>query len=94
MSFVRYYRMTAREGAASELHAALENLRGLVLPLPGCEGVELLRNTEVPDQFVFMERWSSVESHREGGKALGKQAFAPVMAALAGPPEAAGLIPA
>ena len=93
MSFVRHYLMTARVGEAATLQAALESLSAKVAPLPGCDGVELYRDSDKSERFHFLERWQSVEQHKEGGKALGKEAFAPIMAVLAGPPEAASLDP-
>jgi heme oxygenase (mycobilin-producing) len=44
-----------------------------------------------PERFTFLERWNTVEAQRAGGKTEGKDAFTPVMAALAVPPEAATL---
>ncbi|MDT0509723.1 antibiotic biosynthesis monooxygenase family protein [Novosphingobium sp. MMS21-SN21R] len=90
-AFLRLYRMTAHESEGPALRAALETLAAQVQRIEGCEGTELLQDCDKPDQFVLLERWTSAEAHKAGGKLLGKEAFAPVMAALAGPPEAASL---
>ncbi|WP_068078010.1 putative quinol monooxygenase [Novosphingobium lentum] len=92
-AFVRFYRMTARAGEGGALRDALAALAAKVRPIEGCEGTELLEDAEQPGQFVFLERWASADAHKAGGKLLGKDAFAPIMAVLAGPPEASSLTP-
>jgi quinol monooxygenase YgiN len=91
MTYVRYYRMTARDGQGTALRAALETLLAKVEPLAGCQGVELLNDADKADIYVLLERWTSGEAHKEGGRMLGKEAFAPIMAVLSSPPESASL---
>lgn len=93
MAHVRYYCMTARDGEEQVLRGALEALSDKVKVIAGCQGTELLVDADKPGRFVFLERWASADAHKDGGKLLGKEAFAPVMAALSGPPEAASLTP-
>lgn len=92
-AYVRFYRMTARSGQAAALRSALEALASQVQQIAGCQGTELFGDADKPGTFVFLERWISADAHKDGGKLLGKEAFAPVMAALDGPPEAAALTP-
>jgi quinol monooxygenase YgiN len=87
MTIVRHYLMTAAEGRGPELRKILQDLANKVRPLAGCEGVELYQDPELEIRFIFQERWTSADAHREAGKALGREVFAPVMAALAKPPE-------
>jgi quinol monooxygenase YgiN len=93
MAYIRYYCMTAREGEEEALRSALEALSDKVRPISGCGGTELLEDADKPGRYVFLERWTSADAHKEGGKLLGKGAFAPIMATLAGPPESASLTP-
>ncbi len=93
MSFVRSYLMIAKPGDEPALAAALERLAGKVRPIEGCTGVELYQDIDKPERFTFLERWTSIDAHKAGGKLLGKEAFAPIMAALAAPPEAASIAP-
>ena len=93
MGYVRLYRMTARDGMGPALRAALEALASRVAALSGSAGTELFEDAEKPGQFVFLERWTSADAHQDGGKLLGKEAFAPIMAVLNGPPESAALTP-
>ncbi len=87
MTVLRHYLMKAAQGCGAELRAVLVTLAGQVKPLPGCEAVELFADPRDADAYIFVEHWASIDAHKAGGAALGKEAFAPVMAVLAGPPE-------
>ncbi|KRB85297.1 hypothetical protein ASE00_00350 [Sphingomonas sp. Root710] len=87
MTLVRHYLMTAKPGGAEMLEAALVALAAVIRPVEGCRGIELLREDGRPGSFVFIERWASRQAHEASGRELPKQSFAPVMAALAHPPE-------
>ena len=87
MSVARIYRMTATAGQGDALAAALAGLVPPVLAQPGCLGVDTYRDLDNPDLFLFVEKWASVEAHKAGLGAMPKDVLAPVMAALAGPPE-------
>jgi heme oxygenase (mycobilin-producing) len=93
MPIVRHYVMTAREGEGPALQAALLDLAAKAAPLDGCDGCELYQDSEQADRFFFLERWQSPEQHKQGGETLGKDAFAPIMAVLAKPPEGLSLLP-
>src|SRR3546814_6728138 len=79
MPFVRHYLMIARPEEIDTLRRALEALAAKIAPLEGCEGTELYQDADKPERFVFLERWQSSEHQKEGGKALGKEAFAPIL---------------
>lgn len=87
MTTARFYIMHAAEGKDAALETALGALADAVRPLQGCEGVELTRDSGNERRFIFIEKWVSIEAHKDAGKALGKEALAPVMAALDGPPD-------
>jgi quinol monooxygenase YgiN len=91
MAYVKYYRLTAPVGEGRALRDAVDALLVRVRPLAGCQAVELLNDASNADAFVLLERWITVEAHKEGGRVLGKEAFAPVMAALGSPAETASL---
>lgn len=93
MTVLRHYLMRAAEGRGEALGAALAALADKVRPLAGCEKVEMFTDAGDANAFIFIEYWSSVEAHKAAGAALGKDAFADVMAALAGPPEGRYLNP-
>jgi quinol monooxygenase YgiN len=94
MTIIRQYTMTATDGQADTLLAALRALATAVEALPGSEGVELLRDVERAERFVFVERWASVEVHKAGAGGIPKELISAVMAPLAAPLEGAYLAPA
>lgn len=87
MTIARHYVMHAAAGKDATLETALRALADKVRPLPGCEGVELLRDIGSELRFIFIEKWASVEAHKEAGKLLPKEAIDALGAALDGPPE-------
>ena len=93
MTVSRYYLMIAREGEIDALCKALIGLAEQVRALPGCDGVEIGQEDKVTTRFHFVERWTSVDAHREGGKLLPKDGTAPLRAVIAEPPYGAYLNP-
>lgn len=93
MTVLRHYRMQAAEGRSDDLRAALTVLAAQVSPLDGCERIEMFADPADPATFFFVEHWRSIDDHKAAGQALGKGALAPVMAALASPPEGRYLEP-
>lgn len=91
MTIARHYVMNAAEGRDAQLETALTALADAVRKVPGSEGVELLRDLGNERRFVFIEKWTSVEAHKGALDHLGKDALAPIMAALDGPPDGAYL---
>ena len=89
MTVARHYLMHASEGNDAALESALRALADAVAPLPGCEGVELLRDLGNERRFIFIEKWADVGAHKAAGPLLDKSLFAPMMAALDGPPDGA-----
>ena len=89
MSIARHYVMNAREGQDAVLETALRDLADIVRGVPGSQGVELLRDLGNERRFILIEKWDSVEAHSAGGKQIPKEAIAPLMAALDGPPDGA-----
>ena len=82
----RSYAMTAADGRADELCDALQALAAQVRALPGAVRVDVLHDQKAPAAYLFVETWESAEAAASGGKALGREAFAPIMGALATPP--------
>ena len=91
MTIARHYVMQAKAGMEAALDAALRAVAQAVRPLPGCEGVEMLRDLAHEGRFIFIEQWADVEAHKAAGALLDKSLFVPMMAALDGPPESAYL---
>ncbi|KKW92523.1 MULTISPECIES: putative quinol monooxygenase [Sphingobium] len=91
MTVARHYIMHAKEGMDATLETALRAIADAVRPLPGCEGVEMLRDLGNERRFVLIERWADVDAHKAAGAMLDKGLIAPMMAALDGPPDGAYL---
>ena len=66
MTIARHYRMTAKDGGAATLRTALVDLVAALQDIPGFEGAEMMQDVSTPEQFVFIERWGSVQLHKEG----------------------------
>jgi quinol monooxygenase YgiN len=81
--------MTAAADKGTALADALTKIAAIAEKLPGCEGVQILRDIESPQNFVLIEKWISVEAHKAGLSSFPKEALAPLSTALAAPPEGA-----
>lgn len=89
MTVARLYIMHAKEGLDGAMEAALLGLADVVRPVPGCVGVELLRDMGNERRFIFIEKWESEEAHGSALANLPKGALDGVMAAIDGPPDGA-----
>jgi quinol monooxygenase YgiN len=86
MPLTRLYQMKSRRQEGDALEAALKKLAGRVISIPGCQGVELMRDSQNHDHFVFVERWTSPDLHKSGAQMLGRDALCDVEALLSEPP--------
>lgn len=87
MTVARVYRMIAAEGKGDALANALVSFAPVVSAMVGCHGAEVLRDTEAPLRFLFIEKWATIDAHKAAGALLPKGSLDGVMDALAGPPE-------
>src|SRR5688572_6295295 len=53
-------------GRESEFEAAFSQARHLISAMRGFLSLELGQNTQVPNRYVLLVKWQSVEDHREG----------------------------
>lgn len=91
MTIARHYTMETDEDKMDALLCALTALAELVEAIPGCEGVDLLQDIDAPNRIVFIEKWKSVDAHKQGGSKIPKEIMSAVMSALVGRPAAAYL---
>ena len=89
MTVARLYIMHAAEGKDAQLETALRGVVGAIRGVPGCEGIELLRDIGNERRFIFIEKWDSEESHKAAPGHLPEGLLEPVGAALDGPPDGA-----
>ncbi|MCB2080488.1 MAG: antibiotic biosynthesis monooxygenase [Novosphingobium sp.] len=85
MAMVHSYTMTAREGSADALEAALGALAEAVKGIAGSQGATVLRDRKAPLTFLFLEYWDSDESRKAAGSQLPKDVMGAIMGALGGP---------
>lgn len=85
MPVARIYRMIAAEGKGDALAQALLAFAPDVQGLPGCLSVDVMRDTENPLSFLFLEKWDAIESHKAGLPALPRDNLAVVMSLVASP---------
>jgi heme-degrading monooxygenase HmoA len=52
-----------RPGAATELEAAFERSRHLLLDAHGCTQASLLRSVDEPDTYLLQVQWERLEDH-------------------------------
>jgi heme oxygenase (mycobilin-producing) len=86
VAVARIYWMNCAPGRREELRGALEALARALREIEGVESVSVLRDVEQPDDFVFVEKWDSVQAQKNSAQSLPKQAFARVIATLADRP--------
>ena len=90
---IQTYQMAAIAGKEDELKSALAALAAAVQKQPGCISSKVYADVGDASTFLFVEEWESREDQKNAGQALGREAFAPVMAAAAGRPNVRSLIP-
>jgi len=93
MAMIQTYQMTAIAGKEDELQSALVALAAAVRVQPGCESTKVYSDVSDASTFLFVEEWQSREDQKQAGQALGREAFAAVMAAASGRPVVRSLVP-
>ena len=73
MSITRIYEIGAAEGKAEELYDFLKSLVPHITSSDGCSSCEVLRNNDDRDNFVFIEKWESIEHHKKSAENFPKE---------------------
>ncbi len=76
----------AAEGKTDDLFDFLKSLVPYISSSEGCTSVEILRNKEVTDCFVSIEKWESVELHKKSINNFPKEQMQAAMSLFAVPP--------
>lgn len=82
MSVARHFILQAGAGKATALETALRELAEKLRRIPGCEGVDVLREQGDQAHFVMLEKWASPAAHKLGSQYLSESDLAPMLAAL------------
>ena len=86
VEFIRIYRLRPAEGKAEQLTAALAELAEALGAYPGSQRREMYRD-RTDGAYVFAETWLSEDAYAAASSAMPREIFAPIMAAIDGPPQ-------
>lgn len=53
-------------GREAAFEAAFAEAKGIIAAMPGFLGLELSRSIEMPNEYLLLVRWESVEAHDPG----------------------------
>ena len=84
MSFLRIYEILATEDRRTQMRDTLADLADAVRAIDGCQSVEILEDSDLPDRYLFIERWADREAWSAGNPP--KAVFQRLLAEAAGPP--------
>ena len=79
----------ALPGCATELRALLSQGRDISRAADGCESFELYQRDDDEHKFMFLERWTSIESHHESmaTNIVASGHLARIIPLIVGPPD-------
>ena len=86
LEFVRIYRLRPAEGKAEQLAAALAELAEVIGAYAGSQRREMYRD-RADGTYVFAETWQNEEAYAAASETMPREIFAPIMAAIDGPPQ-------
>lgn len=87
MSITRINEFEATENKADELYEFLKSLLPYILSSEGCISCEVLRNNEKQSNFVVIEKWESIDSHKKSIEKFPKDEMQAAMNLFGTPPE-------
>ncbi|MGH1539256.1 MAG: putative quinol monooxygenase [Arenicella sp.] len=87
MSVIRINKFEAAQGKADELFAFLQSLQPYISSSKGCVSCEVLRHHDDTGSFVIIEKWKSIEFHKQSLENYPKEEMQAVMSLLGAPPE-------
>ncbi len=89
MSITRINQFQAAEGKSEELFAFLKSLIPYISSSEGCLSCEVLQSQDNQDEFVVLEKWASVESHKKSIEGYPKEEMQSAMVLFGAPPKGA-----
>lgn len=87
MSITRINHFQAAAGKADELFTFLKSLEPYITSSQGCTYCEVLKSDDKSDQFVVIEKWASIEAHKNSIDNFPKDQMQAAMTLFAKPPE-------
>jgi len=86
MSITRINKFKAAEGKESELFAFLKSLTVYITSSKGCLSYEVLQNCEDKLSFAVIEKWDSIDCHKQSVANFPQEKMMAVMPLLGGAP--------
>lgn len=87
MSITRINEFQAAEGNADELFEFLKSLIPFIVGSEGCLACEVLRNSNCQDQFVMIEKWKSIDFHKQSIENFPQEDMQAAMNLFGSPPK-------
>lgn len=87
MTVTRINEFKATTGKSEESYIFLKSILEYIRSSAGCESCELLRHQDNQDEFIVIEKWSSVEAHMKSIEAFPADEMQMAMHLFAGPPK-------
>lgn len=87
MAITRINEFEAAENQSENLFAFLQTLLPYISSSEGCISCELLRDTQFPSKFVVLERWESIDAHKNSIALFPKEKIEASMPLFGAPPK-------
>lgn len=87
MSITCINEFQAAEGKTEELYRFLTSLMSYISTSEGCHSCEVLRNIEIDNAFVVIEKWDSIDLHKKSLDNYPKSKMQSAMLLFGAPPK-------
>ena len=87
MSITRVNEFSAAEGKSEELYDFLKSLVPYISSSEGCYTCEVLKSIDADNEFVVIEKWESIESHKASIEKFPKENMKAAMSLFSAPPQ-------
>ena len=87
MSIIRVNEFLSADGKSDELHNFLKSLIPYISNSKGCTSCEVLKQKDADNHFIVIERWESIECHKQSIANFPKEEMLSVMSIFGAPPK-------
>jgi quinol monooxygenase YgiN len=87
VTFAKQLVMQAAAGRSSVLESALRVVADAIRTLPGCVGVDVMRDVDREGRFILVEKWVSSDAQKAAVGSLPAEILTPVRDSFDHPPE-------
>jgi len=86
MSITRVNQFKAASGKEEKLFDFLQSLTSYITNSDGCISYEVLRDIEDQSTFLIIEKWESINAHKNSVNSFPKEEMQSAMSLFGGPP--------